>query len=113
MLFSVLLLLRRPKRVFFFLKIRRPPRSTLFPYTTLFRSLGKADSQSCRHALQSRRRLAVMTAQRQRFHVDDERGENWKPKRLHSSHNSIAYFVFCFESDTLLYNTHHNTYPPN
>src|SRR2546430_12164860 len=32
-----------PSCLFFFLMIRRPPRSTLFPYTTLFRSLGRAD----------------------------------------------------------------------
>src|SRR5438477_2171756 len=33
---------------FFFLMIRRPPRSTLFPYTTLFRSVGAADRRGCR-----------------------------------------------------------------
>src|SRR3712207_8765933 len=43
--------------MFFFLMIRRPPRSTLFPYTTLFRSrrLGAADCQSCRASLRQHR----------------------------------------------------------
>src|SRR5436190_17268318 len=47
-------------RVFFFLMIRRPPRSTLFPYTTLFRSLGAARgrSASTRRRPSSRRRSA-------------------------------------------------------
>src|SRR3712207_7148118 len=37
---------RRERRVFFFLMIRRPPRSTLFPYTTLFRSVARAPSNA-------------------------------------------------------------------
>src|SRR6267143_5840894 len=65
--------------LFFFLMIRRPPRSTLFPYTTLFRS----------------------RAQRQRFggHVSpmapESRAQDRKSTRLNSSHSSISYAVFC------------------
>src|SRR6266545_6335367 len=39
---------------FFFLMIRRPPRSTLFPYTTLFRSPARPDSRSRRHVVSAR-----------------------------------------------------------
>src|SRR5256885_13899942 len=67
---------------FFFLMIRRPPRSTLFPYTTLFRSL--------RGAARSARR-------------DDARGwpegrrRDRKSTRLNSSHLVISYAVFCLK----------------
>src|SRR6266566_9044762 len=44
-------------RLFFFLMIRRPPRSTLFPYTTLFRSAGRRQFKPRDHA--QRRRLAA------------------------------------------------------
>src|SRR5437868_10361097 len=71
---------------FFFLMIRRPPRSTLFPYTTLFRS--------------RQRRLAgplslagVAPAAGQRLgHLLDR-----KSTRLNSSHVSISYAVFCLK----------------
>src|SRR2546430_11557609 len=71
------------RRRFFFLMIRRPPRSTLFPYTTLFRST---------HPPAARR----------------ERGAPWhcaarirrldrKSTRLNSSHSQISYAVFCLK----------------
>src|SRR5256885_17162580 len=47
---------------FFFLMIRRPPRSTLFPYTTLFRSLGGNSAQSCPHERNRQDRLPVACA---------------------------------------------------
>src|SRR3989337_4093793 len=67
--------------LFFFLMIRRPPRSTLFPYTTLFRS--------------SLRAYMVWA-------VGDvlpypERSEDRKSTRLNSSHGSISYAVFCLK----------------
>src|SRR5690242_21208630 len=93
---------------FFFLMIRRPPRSTLFPYTTLFRSnappqlkgvawtsggafsfhpaLGKVTSIS---GLSKRRRL------------------DRKSTRLNSSHMSISYAVFCLKKK----NKKNKTYP--
>src|SRR6266849_9067328 len=64
---------------FFFLMIRRPPRSTLFPYTTLFRSRG------------GRQRVRVC-----RFpHHPQERDR--KSTRLNSSHEWISYAVFCLK----------------
>src|SRR3989337_3610764 len=66
---------------FFFLMIRRPPRSTLFPYTTLFRSRPRPG-----------RRPGRVPA-RQRRH----RSEDRKSTRLNSSHGSISYAVFCLK----------------
>src|SRR2546430_7211568 len=69
---------------FFFLMIRRPPRSTLFPYTTLFRSLptgSSARSGTC-SACASR---AIPTC-----------GDR-KSTRLNSSHSQISYAVFCLK----------------
>src|SRR5476649_3007660 len=66
--------------VFFFLMIRRPPRSTLFPYTTLFRS----------HRCQ-RTRPAAARAYRH------PRGRDRKSTRLNSSHTVISYAVFCLK----------------
>src|SRR5688572_31058771 len=88
--------------LFFFLLIRRPPRSTLFPYTTLFRSeIGAAAKlhlecgglaplwpvATCRgHAsLESTRRV---------------RRQDRKSTRLNSSHSQISYAVFCLKKKT-------------
>src|SRR6266542_4197122 len=68
--------------IFFFLMIRRPPRSTLFPYTTLFRSRGGADATRT----PSLRRYGVRCAPRDR-----------KSTRLNSSHGSSSYAVFCLK----------------
>src|SRR6266436_7956762 len=65
----------------FFLMIRRPPRSTLFPYTTLFRS----------PALRRRHPLAAEPARHIRVHGDR------KSTRLNSSHGYISYAVFCLK----------------
>src|SRR6266480_6621416 len=65
--------------LFFFLMIRRPPRSTLFPYTTLFRSRGHRGyfgHPGCRGGWRDRDR---------------------KSTRLNSSHMSISYAVFCLK----------------
>src|SRR2546429_9428545 len=73
---------------FFFLMIRRPPRSTLFPYTTLFRSGGG------RLAFESRGGLA----QRARLQVEEIHGSvDRKSTRLNSSHGYISYAVFCLK----------------
>src|SRR5216683_6265558 len=75
---------------FFFLMIRRPPRSTLFPYTTLFRS-AHARWRLCRPARlrPGRRRLLVGRGTVRR--VDR------KSTRLNSSHDQISYAVFCLK----------------
>src|SRR6266542_6306915 len=67
--------------VFFFLMIRRPPRSTLFPYTTLFRS--SIRSLPLREALRS--------------HPVCQHVEDRKSTRLNSSHGSTSYAVFCLK----------------
>src|SRR5438477_8024947 len=91
--------------------IRRPPRSTLFPYTTLFRSLnaGRASlalggglvvkTQSrCRHDLEalladkSTARLAQTVGA-----IADAFEKDRKSTRLNSSHMSISYAVFCLK----------------
>src|SRR5438874_5722240 len=64
--------------------IRRPPRSTLFPYTTLFRS----------HR-DERRRPAAARAQRQ--HQQSQFRRDRKSTRLNSSHVEISYAVFCLK----------------
>src|SRR5437773_8779622 len=52
---------------FFFLMLPRPPRSTLFPYTTLFRSRqGQCSGQSCRHVVSSSRRSGARLRSEQR-----------------------------------------------
>src|SRR5438132_9477533 len=72
---------------FFFLMIRRPPRSTLFPYTTLFRS---------RPGL---RRHPVPLQGRNRSRVRGS-GRDRKSTRLNSSHTVISYAVFCLKKKT-------------
>src|SRR2546426_7876598 len=74
---------------FFFLMIRRPPRSTLFPYTTLFRSLAGGEVD---HA----RRLVDDHEPRRDERVDAAR-EDRKSTRLNSSHLVISYAVFCLK----------------
>src|SRR5258705_7364753 len=64
--------------------IRRPPRSTLFPYTTLFRS-------------QHHRPVHGNTAQSVGDRGDDRRIADRKSTRLNSSHLGISYAVFCLK----------------
>src|SRR5437762_5894690 len=73
---------------FFFLMLRRPPRSTLFPYTTLFRSGYVPRRQASRSwdQVQSTRRQADT------LHTRDR-----KSTRLNSSHRCISYAVFCLK----------------
>src|SRR5688572_32345820 len=70
--------------MFFFLMIRRPPRSTLFPYTTLFRSSQRDDFEALVGRL---RRLSCAPP--------DPRDR--KSTRLNSSHSQISYAVFCLK----------------
>src|SRR5438034_8822992 len=76
---------------FFFLILRRPPRSTLFPYTTLFRSHG--DRLCRRHPPWSGRR----------GHAGHHAAlQDRKSTRLNSSHTVISYAVFCLKKKILL-----------
>src|SRR2546429_3122385 len=69
--------------------IRRPPRSTLFPYTTLFRSKKLIESASARAA---RFPLRVQEVFKQALALADR-----KSTRLNSSHGYISYAVFCLK----------------
>src|SRR5438067_10897938 len=73
--------------LFFFLMIRRPPRSTLFPYTTLFRSRPK-----CSAKISSRFPESSRNSTNRASCVGDR-----KSTRLNSSHVSISYAVFCLK----------------
>src|SRR5256885_7099032 len=78
--------------LFFFLMIRRPPRSTLFPYTTLFRS----SQRPGRDGLLPPVILASFGAL-PRSPVRGSEGEDRKSTRLNSSHLVISYAVFCLK----------------
>src|SRR5438067_8417776 len=83
--------------IFFFLMIRRPPRSTLFPYTTLFRSR-RPEPAFWRLPLASNRPLDFGARGSQRFWQLRRQPEiDRKSTRLNSSHVSISYAVFCLK----------------
>src|SRR5258708_8318680 len=75
--------------------IRRPPRSTLFPYTTLFRSAPACPSSSvwCATSPWRRARRPLKEAIEQRVCIYRDR----KSTRLNSSHQIISYAVFCLK----------------
>src|SRR5260221_10552649 len=74
---------------FFFLMIRRPPRSTLFPYTTLFRSYFIAFA------------LALVIMELIYFRIARAYDIDRKSTRLNSSHTVISYAVFCLKKKQL------------
>src|SRR3712207_7558705 len=105
--------------VVFFLMIRRPPRSTLFPYTTLFRSgreplrLDLIDAEGA-HDVGN----GDVDDGRREDHRDggDHRGDGGeldrKSTRLNSSHANITYAVFCLKKKkVLISHDNHSTYP--
>src|SRR5258708_37390361 len=82
---------------FFFLMIRRPPRSTLFPYTTLFRSHDhgrflETNASDCRPHLKETPRIFKCPQI-----VGDTNKRDRKSTRLNSSHQIISYAVFCLK----------------
>src|SRR3712207_9455767 len=77
----------------FFLMIRRPPRSTLFPYTTLFRSTLKRAYGFSWRDLRCRRRAGGLAARASLARRLADR----KSTRLNSSHANISYAVFCLK----------------
>src|SRR5215211_8452226 len=81
---------------FFFLMIRRPPRSTLFPYTTLFRSRRPPRSVPCPKP------SPPGWLRRDR-----------KSTRLNSSHTVISYAVFCLKKKKKKYQAHYNKIKKN
>src|SRR2546430_12642995 len=83
---------------FFFLMIRRPPRSTLFPYTTLFRSAGQ--------------QRQTETVPRTGIGTGSGSARDRKSTRLNSSHSQISYAVFCLKKkkkETQLRTRHEST----
>src|SRR5256885_3546535 len=98
--------------------IRRPPRSTLFPYTTLFRSIGKG-----MHPLQFRRMISISFHKLVEIFLSEYRKdaaqatfgtqkffrEDRKSTRLNSSHLVISYAVFCLKKKKNQYNTYMHT----
>src|SRR2546422_6458831 len=92
---------------FFFLMIRRPPRSTLFPYTTLFRSheIEQTERRQAEHQL-DRLHHARLAVERRIDHAAPSVGArdqghravpDRKSTRLNSSHGYISYAVFCLK----------------
>src|SRR2546430_11313587 len=90
--------------------IRRPPRSTLFPYTTLFRSRPNRDSPNLPVRIGSgallRQRVEVLHVRERRpvdplhlgiARLDDVVLVDRKSTRLNSSHSQISYAVFCLK----------------
>src|SRR2546422_5495531 len=93
--------------------IRRPPRSTLFPYTTLFRSyerelIARALSVSRGNVAEAARRLLTDRANlyRRMRRLGIEPPRDRKSTRLNSSHGYISYAVFCLKKKK---NKHKNT----
>src|SRR3712207_7828943 len=107
--------------MFFFLMIRRPPRSTLFPYTTLFRSVPlqphrvRAGVQEEAQAV-APRPVGLLAARAEhlghRLGAHDPSGEQRVPEgaqigdrkstRLNSSHANISYAVFCLKKKKII-----------
>src|SRR5689334_24745005 len=77
--------------------IRRPPRSTLFPYTTLFRSCRHPDHRV--HKGDHLRHLGHRHPARDRG-AERAADQDRKSTRLNSSHSSISYAVFCLKKKT-------------
>src|SRR5256884_6044383 len=78
--------------------IRRPPRSTLFPYTTLFRSLaGDSDGAGKRQFAAATQRKSIDRTDRRLAHRLQQMEEDRKSTRLNSSHGYISYAVFCLK----------------
>src|SRR5438445_4610159 len=77
--------------------IRRPPRSTLFPYTTLFRSRATHLSVWLFHAAVSLAFVAVIPYSYFVHLITTNASEDRKSTRLNSSHANISYAVFCLK----------------
>src|SRR2546427_9345608 len=80
---------------FFFLMIRRPPRSTLFPYTTLFRSLFRDSCQDTAGGRRGQGSPGATSAANLPLTLPPARDR--KSTRLNSSHSQISYAVFCLK----------------
>src|SRR2546427_4392525 len=82
--------------------IRRPPRSTLFPYTTLFRSSSSRKKSRRRRYTRTRTSVLMMAKEKVRYDGELEKHQqavesDRKSTRLNSSHSQISYAVFCLK----------------
>src|SRR5690349_22776322 len=77
--------------------IRRPPRSTLFPYTTLFRSRTKSSADALPRGIPAIEALARLLAELALRDLGAEQRGDRKSTRLNSSHVEISYAVFCLK----------------
>src|SRR2546421_9488455 len=84
--------------------IRRPPRSTLFPYTTLFRSRPGILQHSFQVTHAKLVSLAIHWLRRYRCGVVLSEQADRKSTRLNSSHDQISYAVFCLKKKKMTYN---------
>src|SRR5439155_19469003 len=82
--------------LFFFLMIRRPPRSTLFPYTTLFRSIQRCSNFWRLFPVPNASTIFEWATAANRFCEIDR-----KSTRLNSSHVAISYAVFCLKKKNI------------
>src|SRR5437667_3089045 len=85
---------------FFFLMIRRPPRSTLFPYTTLFRSstwVGRRTRTEASTGSMRRSRIPGSCSSPSTTNRREGLNQDRKSTRLNSSHITISYAVFCLK----------------
>src|SRR5207253_9548556 len=106
-----------PTPLFFFLLLRPPPTSTLFPYTTLFRSPSRPRPGSDRRRLcggDAARRLHLLHLSRPQPHarprrLDGRRHGDRKSTRLNSSHVAISYAVFCLKKKKKSHRNKHQT----
>src|SRR2546430_11492507 len=94
---------------FFFLMIRRPPRSTLFPYTTLFRSRREYDFSAAKRGVTAARYAAgtnVVLLDPDVNELFPDSATDRKSTRLNSSHSQISYAVFCLKKKKKHIDTH-------
>src|SRR3989442_2580520 len=90
---------------FFFLMIRRPPRSTLFPYTTLFRSRQRRLNQHYREKITKIDFLNNLTRSTTFAGRQSLKSLDRKSTRLNSSHVRISYAVFCLKKKQIVFIT--------
>src|SRR2546428_7016446 len=85
--------------------MRPPPRSTLFPYTTLFRSPGSVDAGPLVRRVEVTQDIAQAVAEQAaaaRDRLDPAAGSDRKSTRLNSSHDQTSYAVFCLKKKKTL-----------
>src|SRR3712207_7206595 len=100
--------------------IRRPPRSTLFPYTTLFRSqIGTRLGSTSQEGFEKRSRDSRSSVESKpprsgtkRDHKNGTARRDRKSTRLNSSHANISYAVFCLKKKKRMYTSHCLRYSP-